>query len=106
MRLMTLLIVGLVFAFAASVTTPPDVLSQITAMVAMFIVYGLVFFAVSRVKSFKQTPESMRKVIIALVCLLSIATVSSVSLWQRCYELSIRQHGHTTSEEPNDVNDR
>lgn len=94
-RLLTLLILWVVFSVASSVIGPPDMISGISLMVEMFIVYGGVIFAVSRFRSFKQTPESMRRVIVGLVCLLSIATVSSSMLYMHCRHLSTRLYEQT-----------
>jgi uncharacterized membrane protein len=103
MRLMTLLIVLLVFAVASAVITPPDLVSQLTAMVLMLITYGVVFLAVSRVRSFQQTPESVKKVIVGLVCLLSITAVLSAGLWHQCRQLSLRASEYTPYVDANSV---
>ena len=73
MRTSTHLIVGPVFAVAAAVITPPDLISQISLMLEMVVAYGVLVFIVSRFKSFAQTPERMKTVILVLICLLSIA---------------------------------
>jgi len=72
-----------VFLLAAAFVTPPDVISQIVATFEMAIVFGLLTLTVSWFKSFKQAPENTKKMIIVLVCLLSITIVSSIQLLLR-----------------------
>jgi hypothetical protein len=84
------LIVLLVFFVAAAIMTPPDVVSQITLVVVMVIIYGLLIFIVSRFKSFAHTPQSIKSLIMALVCLLSITmsySISSLGYYQRYHQL-------------------
>lgn len=69
MRIITLL---LVFSVASAILTPPDVISQIFLMLQMVIVCGVLVFIISRFKSYGQTPESIKKLIMVLVCLVSI----------------------------------
>ncbi len=69
----------IVFSFVAAILTPtPDVVSQIALMIMMGVVLGVLALIISRFKSFGQTPQSIRRLIIALVCLLSITTAYSV----------------------------
>ena len=79
----------LVFSIVAALITPPDVISQITVIVEMVIVCGFLTFIISRFKSLKQTPESIKKLIIVMVCLLSIAISCSVYLLYQCHQLRI-----------------
>jgi len=88
-RLTRVWIILLVFSIAAALITPPDVVSQIVVIFEMLIVYGLLTFIISRFKSLKQTPESIKKLIIVMVCLLSISISCSVTLFTQCYRLSI-----------------
>ena len=82
-------IILLVFSIVAALITPPDVISQITLIIGMLIVFGLLTLIISRFKSLKQTPESIKKLIIVMVCLLSILITCSVYLFQQCYQLRI-----------------
>jgi hypothetical protein len=68
----TVVTVPIVFAFVSAILTPPDVVSQIFLMAQMLLVAGVLAFIVSRFKSFAQTPENIRRLLIVLVCLLSI----------------------------------
>lgn len=79
----------LVFSIAAALITPPDVISQIVVIVEMVIVCGFLTFIISRFKSLKQTPESIKKLIIVMVCLLSISISYSVTLFYQCHQLRI-----------------
>jgi len=93
MKISTLIISGIIFFFvfsvAAAIITPPDLISQITVIVEMVIVCGFLTFIISRFKSLKQTPESIKKLIIVMVCLLSISISYSVTLFMQCYQLRI-----------------
>ncbi len=92
MRISTLTrawIILLVFSIVAALITPPDVISQIIVIFEMIFIYGLLTLIISRFKSLKQTPESIKKLIIVMVCLLSISISSSVTLFMQCYQLSI-----------------
>lgn len=82
-------IILLFFSIIAAFITPPDVVSQIVVIFEMVIVCGLLAFIISRFKSLKQTPESIKKLIIVMVCLLSISISCSVTLFQQCYQLRI-----------------
>jgi lysylphosphatidylglycerol synthetase-like protein (DUF2156 family) len=93
------LIVLLVFAVAAAVITPPDLISQITVIVAMLIIYGLLIFIVSRFKSFAQTPKSIQRLIMALVCLLSITISYSITLFLYYHQLRVEHSKCSTSQE-------
>ncbi len=88
----------LVFSIAAALITPPDVISQIVVIVEMVIVCGFLTFIISRFKSFKQTPESIKKLIIVMVCLLSISISYSVTLFQQCYQLRIANNDLRTEQ--------
>jgi len=79
----------LVFSIVAALITPPDVISQITLIFGMLIVCGLLTFIISRFKSLKQTPESIKKLIIVMVCLLSISITCSVTFFIQRHQLSI-----------------
>ncbi len=92
MRTSTHLIVGLVFAVVAAVMTPPDLISQIFLMLEMVAVYGPLVFIVSRFKSFAQTPERMKTVIVVLVCLLAIATTCAATFFQYSRQTNVRYH--------------
>jgi len=74
-----------IFLIAAAVISPPDVISQVTIAVEMIIVYVVLIFVVSRFKSLAQTPESIKKLIFVLVCLLSITIVYCATLFQYLY---------------------
>ena len=92
MRILTLTriwIMLLVFSIVAALITPPDVMSQITLIFGMLIVCGLLTLIISRFKSLKQTPESIKKLIIVMVCLLSISITCSIFLFHQCYQLRI-----------------
>ena len=83
------LVILLVFSIVAALITPPDVISQITLIVEMVVVCGILTLIISRFKSLKQTPESIKKLIIVLVCLLSISITSSVTFFMQHHQLSI-----------------
>lgn len=99
-------IVLLVFAVAAAVITPPDVISQLFVIVEMVIICGLLIFIVSRFKSFAQTPESIKRLIMVLVCLLSITISYSVTLFQYCHRLKVEQSERSTSKEQTKAENR
>jgi Sec-independent protein secretion pathway component TatC len=80
-------IILLVFSIVAAVVTPPDVVTQVVFIAEMIIVYGLLTLIISRFKSLKQTPESIKKLIIVMVCLLSITITCSVNFFMMCYRL-------------------
>ena len=86
MKIWMLIIVGviflLVFSVAATLITPPDPASRIVLVFEMVIICGLLTFIISRFKSLKQTPESIKKLIIVMVCLLSVTISYSVTLFQ------------------------
>jgi hypothetical protein len=69
----------LVFFVASVILAPPDIISQIALMIVMLVVCGVLAFIVSRFKSFGQTPESIKKLIVVLVCLLSITIPCSIT---------------------------
>lgn len=83
------LIILLVFSIVAALITPTDVISQVIVIVEMIIIYGFLTLIISRFKSLKQTPESIKKLIIVMVCLLSISISSSITLFIQCYHLGI-----------------
>lgn len=87
MKTSTFAIVLFIFSIAAAIITPPDVASQVFVIFEMVIIYGLLTFIISRFKSFAQTPETIRKLIVVLVCLLSITISYSVTLFQYCYQM-------------------
>jgi len=86
-----------VFFIAAAVISPPDVISQITLAVEMVIVYGLLTLVISRFKSLSQTPETIKKLIFVLVCLLSISIVYCVTFFLYWYRARAELHGPATS---------
>ena len=69
-----------IFPIAAAIITPPDVIAQVVAIIEMAIVYGLLTLIISRLKSLEQTPESIKILIIILVCTLSITIPCSITL--------------------------
>ena len=75
-------IVFMIFCIVAAIMAPPDAISQLTLAVFMAIIYGILWFIVSRFKSYTQTPESIKKLIIVLICLLSITITSSIFFFQ------------------------
>jgi len=96
------LLLLLVLTTAATVITPPDVVVQVVAAAEMVIVYGIVIFIISRFKSFKQTPETIKKMIMVLLCLLSVSIVFCGVLFQAQYQLRMElseQNGTTESAE-------
>jgi len=75
-----IMLVAAPYAFlvmAAILTPSPDVISQIALAIPMMVVCGILAFVISRFKSFGQTPESIKRLIVVLVCLLSITTAYS-----------------------------
>lgn len=82
------LIVLLVFFVVAVMLAPPDLISQIFLAVQMIIVYGILRFIVSRFRSYAQTPESIKKLTTALLCLLSVTITSSMYFFQCYYGLN------------------
>ena len=82
-------IILLVFSIVAALITPPDVISQITVIVEMVVVCGILTFIISRFKSLKQTPDSIKKLIIVMVCLMSISISCSVTFFMQCHQLRI-----------------
>ena len=92
MKTSTHLIVGLVFAVAAAVITPPDLISEIFAMLVMVAVCGLLLFIVSRFKSFAETPERMKTVIVVLACLFSIAVMCAATFFAGYQQVKTRYH--------------
>ena len=86
-RLTRAWIILLVFSIAAALITPPDVVSQVVVIFEMVFIYGLLTFIISRFESLKQTPESIKKLIIVIVCLLSISISCSVTLFMQLYQL-------------------
>jgi Sec-independent protein secretion pathway component TatC len=85
MKISTLLIMGLVFIVASAIIAPPDPISEIMVLFEMVIVCGFLSFIISRFKSLKRTPEAIKKLIIIMVCLLSITISYSITLFQYCY---------------------
>ena len=92
MRTSTHLIVGLVFAVAAALITPPDLISRVFVMFEMVVAYGVLLFIVSRFKSFAQTLERMKTVIVVLVCLLSITVTCAATFFQGYCQTNVRYH--------------
>jgi multisubunit Na+/H+ antiporter MnhB subunit len=82
-----MIILLFVIPVAAEVLTPPDLASQLTLTVAMAILYGILAFAISWFKSFKETPQTIKNVITVLLCLLSISTICCAMLLQSQYHL-------------------
>ena len=83
----TVIMVIWIFPVAAAIITPPDVISQIVVAVEMTITYGIMLYIVSRFKSLKQAPENIRRLIVVLLCLLSISTIYTVTLFGHCLVL-------------------
>ena len=69
-----------IFPIAAAIITPPDVIAQVVAIIEMAIIYGLLTLIISRLKSLEHTPESIKILIIILVCTLSITITFSITL--------------------------
>ena len=97
------LTVLLIFAVSAAIITPPDLLSQITVIVAMLIVYGLLIFIVSRFKSYAQTPQSIKRLIMVLICLLSITISYSITLFLYYHQLRVEHSKCPTSQEQTQI---
>jgi Sec-independent protein secretion pathway component TatC len=91
-------IILLVFSIVAALITPPDVISQIIVIVEMVIVCGLLTFIITRFKSLKQTPENIKKLIIVMVCLLSISISCSFTLFMQCHQLRIANNDLRTEQ--------
>jgi hypothetical protein len=101
MRILTLTrawIILLVFSIAAALITPPDVISQIVVIFEMVIVCGFLTLIISRFKSLKHTPESIKKMIIVMVCLLSISISCSVTFFIQCHQLRIANNDLSTEQ--------
>ena len=99
-------IVLLVFFVAAAIMTPPDVVSQITLVVIMVIIYGIQIFFILRFKSFAQTPESIKKLIMVLVCLLAVTmsySITSLGYYQRYHQLRVEHSKCPVSQEQTQV---
>ena len=79
------IIIFLIFSFASGIISPPDLISQVTLLVAMLIVFGILIFIISLFKSYKQTPESIKRLIIVMVCLLSVSTIYSLHFFYCFY---------------------
>jgi hypothetical protein len=94
------LIIPFVFFVVAAIMTPPDVISQLVFFVEMLIIYGVLRFIVSRFESYPQTPESIKKLIIVLLCLLTITMISSFYFFQ-CYCSSRKSYDKLEAEHSN-----
>jgi Sec-independent protein secretion pathway component TatC len=70
----------------AAILTPPDIVSQLTLVVVMVIICGVLLFIVSRFKALAQTPKSIKYLILALVCLLSMTITSSMMFLQGSHQ--------------------
>lgn len=82
----TIIMIVFVFPFVAAILTPPDIISQMALAIPMMVIYGILTFIVSRFKSFGQTPQSIKRLIVVLICLLSITmTVCVVSFLDRIH---------------------
>ncbi len=92
-----LIVLLIVFPIAAGVISPPDLISQIIIAVQMIIVYGVLSLVISRFKSLAQTPETIKKLIFVLVCLLSITIVTSVTFVQYNYRARVELNKRTNS---------
>jgi hypothetical protein len=53
----------------------------------MFIICGVLIFIITRFKSFAKTPQRIKCLILAMVCLLSITITSTIFLFMRCHGL-------------------
>ena len=73
------LIVLLIFAVAAAIITPADPLSHLVVTIEMLIIYCILMFIVSRFKSYAQTPQDIKKLIMVMICLLSMTIAYSVT---------------------------
>jgi predicted membrane protein len=76
------LVVPFVFFVIAAIITPPDVISQLTLAFEMLIIYVILWFIVSRLRSYAQTPQDIKKLITFFICLLSITIASSLTFYQ------------------------
>ena len=92
------LVILLVFSIVAALITPLDVISQITVIVEMVIVCAFLTIIISRFKSLKQTPESIKKLIIVMVCLLSITITCFVTFFIQCHQLRIANNDLRTEQ--------
>ena len=82
--IVTLITVLIILPLVAAILTPTqDVVSQVALMLVMAVVCGVLAFIISRFKSFGPTPQSIKRLIIVLVCLLSITTAYSVMSFAR-----------------------
>lgn len=88
------LIVLLVFYVVAAIITPPDALSHLVVIVEMLIIYGILRFIVSRFKSYTQTPQNIKKLIMVLICLLSMTIACSIAFfdYRRSYHRLRAEH--------------
>jgi hypothetical protein len=77
-----------IFLVVSAILTPPDIISQLFLTFVMVIICGVLIFIVSRFKSIAQTPKSIKYLILAMVCLLSITISSSIHLFQYYYHLN------------------
>jgi uncharacterized membrane protein len=66
----------------------------------MVVIYGVLTFIVSRFKSLAQTPQTIRRLILVLVCLLSITISYSVTLFQYCYQMRAERSEQAASTAP------
>ena len=78
MIIVVLITVLFIFPLVAAILTPPDVIAQVYMMSIMTLVGGILAFIISRFKSYKQTPQSIKILIIVFVLLLSITIAYSV----------------------------
>jgi hypothetical protein len=74
-----------IFPNAAGIIIPPDPITQAVVSLEMAVIYGLLLFIVYRFESFKQTLENIKKLIVVLVCLLSITITSSLTLFRHVH---------------------
>ena len=86
-KLITGIIFFLAFVIASEIIAPPDLISQYTIFFEMLIICGLLALIISRFKSFKQTPISIKKLIIVMVCLLTITITYSAFFFMSTYHL-------------------
>ena len=95
----TVLMVMFIFPIAAAIITPVDPITNAFVTFEMMAVYGLLLFIVYRFKSFRRTPENIKKLIVVLVCLLSITITSSMTLFRylQHYQSGIEQSEHADS---------
>ena len=70
MKVSILITIILAFVLASSLA-PPDTISQIILGFEAAFVCGLLIFIITRFKSFSETPITMQKIMLGLVCLLS-----------------------------------